>query len=443
MRIKNSKVLFGTNGNIFIFPIGIFLILFFVTVALSYFVFKNIEENSQKIFKIANKDLIILIEDTLDEYLSILFSVRGLYAASMFVDRSEFSIFVNSQDLFERFPGLQAIEFLNHVNDENINDFIKSVVNDTSYNDKGYPNFSISPSGKRDEYYIVNYIEPLAGNEVAFGFDVFSNSTRREAIEKSRDTNSVIITSPIVLVQGGKDESVVLASLPIYKNGFPKDTVEQRREAINGVVLAIFRIQDLFNDIMKESRGATKNIHYRIEDINVSDESKLLLDSQVYFNGDYSDHKRKYLVKTTIEVGGRSWEIISSETPEFTDNIKSKFIFWIVLLIGTLLSVTVSYIIFVYADSRQKAVDLANTMTRDLRIARENAENALVIEESSKQKVEQALRSAEESKAVVEKSLIEVEKSKKSFKRMNELMTGRELKMIELKKEIADLKKNK
>ncbi len=41
---------------------------------------------------------------------------------------------------------------------------------------------------EREEYFPVYYVEPLIGNEAAFGFDLSSNFTRRKALEKSRDT---------------------------------------------------------------------------------------------------------------------------------------------------------------------------------------------------------------------------------------------------------------
>lgn len=54
----------------------------------------------------------------------------------------------------------------------------------------------------RDNHYPVYYIEPLIGNEEAFGFDLGSDITRLEAIIQSRDTALPIATEAITLVQG-------------------------------------------------------------------------------------------------------------------------------------------------------------------------------------------------------------------------------------------------
>lgn len=434
MNNKNSNVASTNKSNKFLLPITVLFVLLFVTTLTSYFIFSSIEKNSKEIFETANDNLLSLIEDRLDDYFSLLFSERGLYVASNFVDRSEFQTFINSQEILERFPGLQALEFIEYVRGENIDNFIETVVNDASLINEGYPDFSIMPEGQRDEYYVVNYVEPFVGNEAAFGFDLFSNPARREAIEESRDANNIVITSPIALVQDEANEPAFLAFLPIYENGLPIDTLEQRREAIKGFALAVFKVRDLFDGIVGKSSVVTKNIHYRIEDPSAPNDLRLLLDSQVYSNVDYSDHKRKYVVTTTVEVGGRSWEIISSETPNFTDNIKSKNTPLIIFIAGILLSAAMSYIIFVVVNSRQKAVSLANTMTRDLKTAREEAENALKVEKSNKQKIEQALKDAENEKHRAEEKTAEAE-------RLNKSMVGRELRMAELKKEIKELKK--
>lgn len=73
---------------------------------------------------------------------------------------------------------------------------------------------------ERQEYFPVYYVEPLIGNEAAFGFDLGSNSTRLEALEKSRDTAAPQVTASITLVQENAKQKGFLAFLPIYK-GIP------------------------------------------------------------------------------------------------------------------------------------------------------------------------------------------------------------------------------
>lgn len=48
---------------------------------------------------------------------------------------------------------------------------------------------------------IILLIEPITGNENAFGFDIGSNPARLAAAHKARDLGTVVITEPIVLTQ--------------------------------------------------------------------------------------------------------------------------------------------------------------------------------------------------------------------------------------------------
>ena len=67
---------------------------------------------------------------------------------------------------------MRAVEFVRRVPDSQRETFIERVRNDRSLTVKGYPNYDIRPAGRREEYWTVEYLEPLAGNEPAFGLDL-------------------------------------------------------------------------------------------------------------------------------------------------------------------------------------------------------------------------------------------------------------------------------
>lgn len=53
----------------------------------------------------------------------------------------------------------------------------------------------------KDQYVFVRYIYPFLGNESAVGYDVFSNSVRKNALLRAKETNNLEITGKINLVQ--------------------------------------------------------------------------------------------------------------------------------------------------------------------------------------------------------------------------------------------------
>jgi PAS domain S-box-containing protein len=72
------------------------------------------------------------------------------------------------------------------------------------------PGREMQTAGDRPTFYPVTYIEPLAGNEAAAGFDLASDPARRAAIDAAVESDNIIATSPIRLVQDPDREAGVL-----------------------------------------------------------------------------------------------------------------------------------------------------------------------------------------------------------------------------------------
>ena len=101
------------------------------------------------------------------------------------------------------------------------------------------------PAGERSDYYVVRYIEPLAENRKAVGFDVGSNPERLAALERARDTGMPTSTERIRLVQGDKQKYSVLVFNPLYAKGVPVTTIPERRAALEGFTVAVIDVEKL------------------------------------------------------------------------------------------------------------------------------------------------------------------------------------------------------
>jgi len=66
------------------------------------------------------------------------------------------------------------------------------------------------PAARRAEYFPVYYVEPYAGNELALGFDLASNSARQAAINRSRNTGKLTATARVTLVQDREKQNGVV-----------------------------------------------------------------------------------------------------------------------------------------------------------------------------------------------------------------------------------------
>jgi len=104
----------------------------------------------------------------------------------------------------------------------------------------------------RPEYVIVYYIHPLETNRPALGYNIASNPTRFKAISKGFDTGKLAATGRITLVQEPGDQFGVLLLLPIYDQGAPLNTPEERRKGRKGFVVEVLRIGDAVETALKE-----------------------------------------------------------------------------------------------------------------------------------------------------------------------------------------------
>src|SRR5260370_37229333 len=87
---------------------------------------------------------------------------------------------------------------------------------------EGNPSFKIWPEGNRAEYHSIIYLEPLdRRNQVAIGYDMFTEPTRRAAMEQARDTGLPAASGRVTLVQeiDAEKQAGFLIYAPGYRHG--------------------------------------------------------------------------------------------------------------------------------------------------------------------------------------------------------------------------------
>ncbi len=101
------------------------------------------------------------------------------------------------------------------------------------------------PVSPRPEYVVVAYIEPIANNRNALGFDAYSNPARTVAIQTARDTGRPTATAPIDLVQESGAQEGMLALFPVYRSGSDPGNESARRAELRGFAVGVYRLGDL------------------------------------------------------------------------------------------------------------------------------------------------------------------------------------------------------
>jgi PAS domain S-box-containing protein len=110
---------------------------------------------------------------------------------------------------------------------------------------------TLVPAATRDRYFPVRFIEPVAGNEAAVGFDLGSDRVRLDALSRSAETGQVTITGMVRLVQEAGESKGFLLVVPVFRASADEGQARQ----LAGFATGVFRVEDLLS-VALPSRGA-------------------------------------------------------------------------------------------------------------------------------------------------------------------------------------------
>ena len=309
------------------------------------------------------------LDRLVQDNVSLLLGIKGLFAASNRVDRDEFQQFLTGFNIAQRYPGVRLMSFVRYVPHEQKEEFENSVRRDRSLEPRGYPKFAIKPPGVRDDYMVVTYIEPLAGNEGAFGFDVFSERERRPTVERARDSGLPTASEPIWLAADPEKRISLALRMPVYRRGMPVATVEERRAAFIGVVASAIRVDDLVGGLLGRQLGSEFDLV--IHDLGESgagayaSDPVMVLDSSRAFGYRAVQELGEGAVLTqmkTLDVAGRTWQLNFS-APATAARGTGGMLPPVILMSALIASLLLSWLVLMQSLARERALKLAEQTT--------------------------------------------------------------------------------
>lgn len=242
------------------------------------------------------------------------------------VSRVKFRQFV--QKMLTRFPMIQALIWVPKVRAE------KRVMFELAQHDD-LPGFEIrerSEKGQiqrasvRDSYRPVTYIEPMAGNEPAVGFDLASSSHRREAIDKAIQSGDFVASSPLKLVQDRQDQVGILLLMAITQ-----------QDPDSGIVSTVLHMGDFMEKLLPELKPM---LFTRLID----------LDAQMPLYDNFEPGFLEVFYKHSFNFGSRRYRLECSPTPAYFTQHRGWQRWWVLAisllstsLLGSLLLITTGY----------------------------------------------------------------------------------------------------
>ncbi|GEM_PF-1058247 len=348
-------------------PLLLLLTGFSVTYFLQWQAFNAARQSQQNNFDYQTREIILRIEQRLADYEQVLLGTKSLFTASKEVSRAEFRNYIKNLKIENHFPGIQWVGFALIIQPAEKTKHIQTV------RKEGYPNYTIHPEGERDIYTSIVYLEPFTDRNLrAFGYDMYSESVRHQALARARDLDKTTMSGKVRLLQE-TDEHVqagFLMFVPVYRNDRPHNTLEERRSNIIGWVYAPFRIDDLMHGILGEQN---QNFDLEIYDGDASTHDTLMTHIE---NGTtpHSNDTAQYQFSKKIEFADHFWTITLHSLPIFEariDTTRAMVIRQAGILSTLLLTLLVTLLSYGWLRSRK----LAELMTRELKISENNLRN--------------------------------------------------------------------
>ncbi len=293
-------------------PAAIFAASVFSTISLWNKEYQSITQNLSDQLDKQLVEAIYPIQWRIKAYEQILLWIHGLFDSSKTVTREEFKSYTESLRLEKNFPEIPGISISYKVSRENLEEHIKMVRSEW-FLDYG-KQFDLN-----QKYFApVVYIEPFSWKNLnAFGYDNFSNQTRKAIMEWVQDQDEPALSHPVCLIQekGGKMNSSFLMFHSLYgKNVSHIRDIERKRNLFGWSAIA-FRFPDLISQV---SNNQFSNIDLRIYDGKKEDENMLLFNSVTQ----EKSQPRFWIKKIkTLNISGRDWTFVVRSTGEFENSM--------------------------------------------------------------------------------------------------------------------------
>ena len=311
-----------------------FVLSLVLTTALWHFAQQQEQDDAQEKFDQRVDELRAGIVDRLETHEQILVGAAGLFASVPRVGRRQWQEYVNSRNVAHRYPGIQGVGYAVHLQPGAL------AAHERAIRNEGFPEYAVHPNGTRDEYTAILFIEPFdERNRRTFGYDMFSESVRRAAMARARDTGMASLSGRVTLLQE-MDQDVqagFLMYVPVYRKGVPVATVEQRRAALQGYAYAPFRANDFVRNVFGEQQ---RHLFFELHADDRSSPTTLLYESRKPGSG----KTPRFTRVIQVELPGVRWSLRAWSQPEFETEQSSRTP-WVVLAGGGIVTVLLTLLV--------------------------------------------------------------------------------------------------
>lgn len=306
-----------------------------------------------------------LLMQRLVEYELVAHGGAALFASMNRPTPQQWTSYVEGMELGTRFPAMAGLGFAAYVDDGRIGDLPRD------WQAAGHERLDIFPRGARDVYGPVVYLEPRTPDNLrAVGFDMYSEATRRAAMNRALEQGRAQLTGPVQLVQDAEVKTTaLLLYLPVYRGGEAPADTPARRMLMQGWVFVPFRVRPYVAAALGNIRPDER---FRVYDVTGGASVLLFTNASDGAEG----VRPAYRYVRTLRVYGRDWriefdspplEVAAPQLPALRNS----------LALGILASLLLYGIAWSLAQTEARARAIARRLTEDYRRSEQRFRGAM------------------------------------------------------------------
>jgi CHASE1-domain containing sensor protein/signal transduction histidine kinase len=293
-----------------------------------------------------------VIQNRMHEQVTLLRGASGFFAGSEDITREEFRLFAEQIGLARNYPGVLGIGFAQAITPGQLPDFVRSL------RGQGLSNYQVTPPPQGYLLTPVTYLEPRTErNLLAMGYDMFSEPTRREAIERAMNEAGPAMSGAVVLRQetGQAASPGFLIYLPVYKTLQPPKTLAERQRLLRGFVYSPFRTSDLFLAMAPQLQ--TRDLH-----LEIVDDGGQTKGTSLFSSGQIAG-RPNHRTNIPLKFAGHQWQLRLASTPAFEERSIRPLVWWI-LPLGAVMGALLYALTMSQYRARRRAEEQAAQLTR-------------------------------------------------------------------------------
>ena len=364
-----SEFIRGTGPRNLWLVFGLLILGMTITALASLYLKSEVERAAEREFDFISSEIQHNIADRLAASAQVLYSGAALFDSSESVTREGWRIFIEQLHIEEQLPGTQGVGFAIVIPPEELDQHIRQI------RDQEFPQYTVHPVGDREVYSSIIYLEPFSDRNLrAFGYDMFSEPVRRAAMEQARDENTAVLSGRVFLVQETSEDvqAGTLMYVPVYRQGMPIETVEQRRAAIIGWVFSPYRMTDLMRGTLRnwEAQQGSEHYHVQVYDGDVISSDTLLFDSRSEADKALAASTPEFSKLTPVDFKGHRWTLRFSQMGGLS-TLTDYDSFWFMLSGGTSFTIFLAGLVLSLLRTQVNARQIAQELTVELKESEE------------------------------------------------------------------------